>query len=135
VARTGAFGYELDLTQLAAAEKDEVKRQIAEFKADRRLLQFGVFHRLLSPFEGNEAAWMSVSEDRRDAVVTFVRVLARPNAPQVVLKLAGLDPKQVYEADGRPGQWTGDELMGWGLRLPDLPGDFVSLSLRLRGGR
>jgi len=132
VARTGAFGYELDLTKLPAAEKDEIRHQVAEFKADRKLLQFGTFHRLLSPFEGNQTAWMSVSEDRRDAVVTFVRVLAVPNGPQAVLKLTGLAPGLTYRIDGTEGAWTGEELMGWGLRLPDLWGDYLSANLRLR---
>jgi len=132
VARTGAFGYELDLTKLSAEEKDEIEGQIREFKADRRLFQFGDFYRLCSPFEGNETAWMSVSPDKRDAVVTFVRTLSQANAPQTVLKLDGLDPGCTYNIDGRDGQWGGDELMGWGLRLPDLWGDFLSLNLRLR---
>jgi alpha-galactosidase len=132
VARTGAFGYELDLTQLPAANLAEIADQVAEFKADRRLLQFGTFYRLLDPFVGNEAAWMSVSPDRRDAAVTFVRRLAEPNAPQTVLRLQGLDPGLRYTIDGISGEWGGDELMGWGWRLPDLTGDAASLSLRLR---
>ena len=132
VARTGAFGYELDLTKLTPEEKDEMQRQVAEFKADRRLLQFGTFYRLLNPFEGNETAWMSVASDRRDALVTSVRVLGLPNTPQLVLKLAGLDPALSYSTDGHPGKWSGEELMGWGLRLQDRWGDFVGVSLRLR---
>jgi len=132
VARTGAFGYELDLTQLPQHEMAEMKLQVEEFKADRRLLQFGSLYRLLSPFEGNFCAWMSVSDDRLNGLVTFVRVLAEPNASQIVLKLAGLEPSLQYTIEGWPGQWSGEELMGWGLRLPDLEGDFASLSLRLR---
>jgi alpha-galactosidase len=132
VARTGAFGYELDLTRLSTDERTAIRDQVVEFKADRRLLQFGTFYRLLSPFEGNQAAWMSVSADQRDAVVTFVRVLGEPNAAQTILRLAGLDPSVRYSIDGREGRWGGDELMGWGLRLPDLWGDFLSISLRLR---
>ena len=131
VARTGAFGYELDLIKLTQEEKEEMKAQVAEFKRDRALLQFGDFYRLLSPFEGNESAWMSVSADKSQAVVTFVRVLAQPNAPQTVLKLAGLEADRLYSIDGLPGSWTGVELMGWGLRLPHLSGDYASLSLRL----
>jgi len=133
VARTGAFGYELDLTRLSQEEKDEMKRQVADFKADRRLLQFGDFYRLLSPFEGNFCAWLSVSEDRSDAIVTMVRILAQPNSPQTVLKLAGLNPEFNYTIDDQQGLWAGEELMRWGLRLADMKGDFASLSLRLRG--
>jgi len=133
VARTGAFGYELDLTRLAAGDFEALAAQVTEFKADRRLLQFGTFYRLRSPFEGNETAWMSVSPDRAEAVVTWVRVLAQPNRPEGVLRLEGLDPALRYRIDGLEGAWTGQELMAWGLRLPDAPGDFASLNLRLRG--
>jgi len=139
VARTGAFGYELDLTRLGADDRKAIAAQVAEYRQDRRLLQFGSFYRLMSPFDQPAAAWMSVAEDRRRAVVTYVRVLAVPNGPQTVLKLAGLDPALAYRVNSGPGQpalpsagpFTGAELEGWGLRLPDLWGDFTSLSLTL----
>jgi alpha-galactosidase len=132
VARTGAFGYELDLTKLSTEDKAEIRRQTERYRSERPLAQFGDFYRLADPFAGNEAAWMSVAADRSQALVTFVRVLAQPNAPQRVLKLAGLDPSRRYAIDGQTGTWGGDELMTWGLRLPDLHGDFASVSLHLR---
>ena len=81
VAMSGNFGYELDLTVFTEAEKEEVKRQVAMVKEVRELVQFGDFYRLLSPFEGNETAWMFVSPDQREALVVHVAVLNEANAP------------------------------------------------------
>jgi len=132
VARTGAFGYELDLTALSDEERKDVRAQVTEFRAQRMLLQFGAFYRLLDPFAGNQAAWMSVSPGRDEAVVTYVRVLAIPHSPEPIVKLRGLDPARRYAIADRKGSWGGDELMTWGLRLPELRGDFQSLSWHLR---
>ena len=58
----GTFGYELDLNLLSEAEMEQVKEQVAFMKRYRRLIQVeGDFYRLLSPFEGNETAWIVVS--------------------------------------------------------------------------
>ena len=69
VAFFGAFGYEMDLTRLPPRGRELVARQVAFFKQYRRLLQFGAFWRLQSPFAHNEAAWMTVSPDRETALV------------------------------------------------------------------
>ena len=73
VAMSGNFGYELDLTKFTDEEKEMIKKQIESYKELRELIQFGDMYRLLNPFEGNEAAWMIVSEDKTEAVVSFVR--------------------------------------------------------------
>lgn len=75
VAMSGNFGYELDLTQMPDEEREEVKRQVAEYKEVRDLVQFGSLYRLRSPFEGNDTAWMTVSEDLSEAYAVYVRVL------------------------------------------------------------
>ena len=65
----GTFGYELDLNKLTEDEIQQVKEQIVFMKEYRKILQFGTFYRLKSPFEGNETAWMAVSQDKRTAIV------------------------------------------------------------------
>ncbi|GER67838.1 alpha-galactosidase [Weizmannia acidilactici] len=124
----GAFGYELDLTSLTVEEKTAIKKQIAFFKAKRALFRFGRFYRLLSPFPSNEAAWMAVSSDQKEAVVGYYRVLAQPNPPFSRIRLAGLDPGMLYAVDGYGEPVYGDELMQVGLLLDKIEtkGDFVS---------
>jgi alpha-galactosidase len=98
VAFFGVFGYELDPTKLSDDEKAEVAAQVAFYKERREIFQRGRFHRLVSPFEGDrdEAAWMSVADDARTAVVGYYNILNRPNHGLRRLRLRGLDPAATY---------------------------------------
>ncbi|MCG3086126.1 MULTISPECIES: alpha-galactosidase [unclassified Anoxybacillus] len=120
VAMFGAFGYELDATALTAQEKQQVKEQILFFKQHRKLWQYGTFYRLLSPFEGTDAAWMVVSDDKKEAIVVFYRLLAKPSPPFVRLHLKGLDVSFKYEVkmEKQTQVLYGDELMHIGLFIP-----------------
>lgn len=98
VAYFGTFGYELDLNLLSDAEIETVKKQIAFMKEHRELIQMdGDFYRLLSPFEGNETAWMVVSSDKTQAVAAFYQRLNKVNTSWLRLKLDGLDANTKYE--------------------------------------
>ncbi|NQX70475.1 alpha-galactosidase [Paenibacillus alba] len=138
VAMSGNFGYELDLTTLTEAEKEAVKRQVALYKELRPLIQFGEFYRLSSPFQGVDAAWMFVSEDRKEALVAYFQVLSEPNAPLKKLRLKGLEAGsnyQLFDADAVDETvecFGGDELMHIGLNLPIWKGDFRSRLYRLK---
>ncbi|MCI8808782.1 MAG: alpha-galactosidase [Oscillibacter sp.] len=118
VACFGAFGYELDLNRLTPEERKEVRRQIAFVKEYREVLQFGDFYRLLSPFDGNFTAWMSVSPDKKTALVGWYKVLNEVNAPFHRVKLQGLDPDLCYTVNGG-SQHFGDELMRIGMATSD----------------
>lgn len=136
VAMSGNFGYELDLTKFTDDEKETVKRQVAAYKQIRGLVQQGDLYRLKSPFEGNESAWMFVSEDQRAALVYAFQVMAVPNAPQRTLRLDGLDPELEYEVEpGTGGEisiFGGDRLMQLGLPLAYEHKDYQSRWFRLR---
>jgi len=104
VAFFGVFGYELDPTTLSADERRQVSQQIAFYVERRELFQRGRFIRLRSPFDGdgNETAWMVVSEDRSRAVVGHYRVLNRPVPGPNRLRLRGLDPSLRYRVSSWP---------------------------------
>lgn len=119
VAYFGTFGYELDLNTLTADEQEEVKGQIAFMKQYRQLFQFGTFYRLQSPFEHNTSAWMVVSEDRKEAIVGWYRVLNGVNLPYGRLRLQGLSEDLPYRVNGESGIHYGSELMNAGLITTD----------------
>lgn len=125
VAFFGTFGYELDLNTLTDEEQEAVKKQIRFMKKYRRLLQFGTFYRLESPFEGNVTAWMAVSPDKKEAVAGWYRTLSGANLAYTRLPLKGLDPETRYEIQVRKetekpyGSFYGDELMNIGLITTD----------------
>jgi alpha-galactosidase len=126
VAMSGNFGYELDLSKLTEEEKREVREQTVQYKELRVLIQFGDFYRLRSPFEGNDTAWMFVSEDRTEAFAAYFRVLAEPNGPLRRLKFKGMDSTKQYRLEPEGQVYGGDELMYLGLPLTLPEGDFRS---------
>ncbi|WP_374049835.1 alpha-galactosidase [Neobacillus sp. PS3-34] len=130
VAMSGNLGYELDLTKLSKEEKEEIKQQINFYKEIRHLVQFGQFYRLISPFEGNMAAWSFVSEDQQEVVVWLYKILAQPNEPLYCLPLKGLNPGFQYVQIETGKAFGGDELMYSGLAIPIQRGDFASACWR-----
>lgn len=130
------FGYELDLTKFTDEEKETVKKQVQSYKELRELIQFGDMYRLLSPFDGNEASWIIVSDDKKEAFVSFFRVLGSPNGPIQRLYLKGLDPNKSYSLNSStPGVnevLNGDELMYGGITIPNLEGDYQSVTWTLK---
>ena len=129
VAFFGAFGYELDPTKLSPEERAEIADQVAFYKRWRDVFQFGRFHRLTGPFDGdgNDTTWMTVAGDRKTAIVGHYQTLSRPNPGPRRLRLRDLDPAATYsvttwpaaaDGEGAPGQILGgDELMSAGLVL------------------
>ena len=131
-AMAGIFGYELDITKLSDEEKEELKEQISLYKEIRETVQFGTLYRLKSPFNSNEVAWMTISEDKNEVVASYVRQCALVNENFRNLKLTALDKDSEYEIIGEDIVLSGDELMYIGLNIPELYGDYVSKLWRLK---
>ena len=119
VAYFGTFGYELDLNKLSDEEIYQVKEQINFMKKYRDLIQFGTFYRLKSPFEGNETVWMTVSQDKKNALVFWYRERNLVNADYTRVRLQGLDPDLIYKNEYNGIENYGDELMNLGLLTTD----------------
>ena len=132
VAMSGNFGYELDITKLPESEKEIIKEQVKLYKEIRETIQFGKCYRLSSPFENNDIAWMFISKDCEEIIVSFVRTLAKPNSKFISLKLVGLDESLKYEILGENIIVGGDELMNIGLNVPELKGDYQAKMWRLK---
>jgi alpha-galactosidase len=149
VALSANFGLELDLRKLSAAERANVAGHVAVYKQHRRLVQFGRFLRLESPFEGNRGAWQFVSEDRREVLVVLVRVLAggaaaaraatiRAGLPggavgspgrrrtEAPLRLRGLAEDAAYRDEKSGRRYTAAMLEAGGLPVELPPGDYAS---------
>ena len=73
-----------------------------------------------------------VSEDKTEAFVIYVNILAQPNPPLERLRLKGLDPQLDYKVVETGQVFGGDELMFMGLDVPELHGDFKSVVWRLK---
>lgn len=132
VAMSGCFGFELDLNNLPEEELAEVERQIARVKTVRTTLLYGDFHRLLSPYEGNDTAWITVAKDKHEAVFMLTRSQALANEMPPVVRLRGLDPAASYRVEETGECYGGDELMNVGLCCKLGWGDAASVSYVLR---
>lgn len=119
VACFGAFGYELDVTKLTEQEKEIIKGQVAFVKKHRKLLQYGTFYRLSSPFDSNVTAWMVVDEEQKKALVGYYRILQRVNDAYHRIKLQGLNENLRYYVTELNQEAYGDELMNIGLIVSD----------------
>ncbi|HFI0335857.1 alpha-galactosidase [Streptococcus suis] len=121
----GAFGYELDLTKLSEKELDEISQQIETYHSIRETIQFGQLYRLKKTT--NTWAANYVSQDKNQAVFTFIKILAKPEAPLLHVRLKGLDPDALYECPQLGETFYGDELMNIGLEMPHVQQDYFSV--------
>lgn len=129
VASAGNLGYELDVVKLSEDERQVVAEQVAFYKEHRALVQFGSFYRLISPFAGNDCAWMFVSKDRSEALVFYYKVLNQASEPLGFLKMQGLDPEKNYRFSDTGAPVGGDELMYSGMFLPtNVAGDYQAFT-------
>ena len=118
----GAFGYELDLTLLCDEEKEMIKKQVNDYHRYYDLINRGDLYRLILPTDnvngkvGKCAAWMYVSEDKSEALATFV-VIRTSIHPVYYLKMRGLDSEAIYIEETSGKEYRGATLMNAGLNL------------------
>lgn len=97
VAMFGLLGYELDFSSLTSLERRQVKAQTTFYKLHRLLLQFGTFHRLISPIDKEQAAWMVSDPNGHEALLGLYQILQQPNYRPQKLKLKGLKSDSMYQ--------------------------------------
>ncbi len=116
VAMGGAFGYELDLTQLSQEDKNAIREQVKDYHRFYNVVQNGDYYRLINPYSNRHfCAWEYVSPDKSEVLVTFVVMRWTFRAVKFV-KLFGLDGDAVYE-DENGKTYSGQVLMSAGLNL------------------
>lgn len=118
VAMSGAFGYELDPKHLTEEEKDEIRRQITQYKQYELLIREGEFFRLADPLVKNHASWEFVSKDRGEALVASVIIQNHGNAPLTFVTPKYLTPGAVYRETGSGKLYAADALQSVGFPLP-----------------
>ncbi len=137
VAYFGDFGYELDITKMAADELATIKKQVAFYKQYRHLFQFGKFYRLDNPDTNNDNVygWQVVNEDRSEAILARFQILNGANPAYIRVYFAGLDPEATYTVNDGQERFSGAELMNAGYFVPRImdctkpekdPSDFSS---------
>ena len=122
VAMAGAFGYELDLTKLTDEERELIRRQVKDYHRFYSVINRGDLYRLIMPNDsyngkrGKCASWMYVSENKSEALFTFV-VIRTSVHPVYFVKLRGLDPTAEYIEESSGKVYHGNTLMNAGVNL------------------
>ncbi|MDL2287705.1 alpha-galactosidase [Eubacteriales bacterium OttesenSCG-928-G02] len=117
VALTGSFGYELDPTQLSDADKEAVTRTTNIYKQYGDVMVTGKYYRLRNNYQEDCAAWCTVSKDQKICIAGFVLTHVRMNDKNDRLVLKGLDSCGVYKDILTGNEYTGSQLMGFGVPI------------------
>ncbi len=107
IAASAVLGYECNLADLSAEDRDAVRAQIALYKEWRKTLQFGDLYRgrcfddvqaldLLDSDGGKDAEWTIVSPDGSRAVTVVLQALVRPNTHTLIVRPKGLLSDSAY---------------------------------------
>ena len=131
VAQAGTFGYELDPSRMTEAEKETVKAQIAAFHRYEDLIEQGDYYRL-DDGEGDYTAWMFVSPDGSEALLSAVATHVRANGTFPLVRLQGLDPEKTYTREDTGEKLTGAALMYGGISFPQFSGDYPAVQVYLK---
>ena len=133
VALAGTFGYELDITKISKEDQEMIPQQVAMYHKYNDLVREGDYYRIASYTENREYdCYMVVSKDKKEALVTFVQVLNRPNCHSRNICLKGLSPDFDYVIEGGDDRlYGGDMLMDAGLLVQNPWGDFKGSLIHL----
>ncbi len=97
VALAGTFGYELDITAIPQEDRDQIPGQVKMYHKYNSLIRTGDYYRISSYREnGYNDCWMVVSQEKSRALITYIKVMSRPNNRSVLIKPQGLDPDAEY---------------------------------------
>ena len=141
VALSGTFGYELDITKLPPEERAMIPGQIALYKKFSPLVREGDYYRIASASENHVYdCWMSMSRDKKQALVTFVQLYNHPNYKTRMIKIPGLNADTLYtitwpDEDKEkfpPMQLTGATIMNAGIPVRRDWGDYQGQLIYLK---
>ena len=117
VAMGGSFGYELDISTLSNEEKEEIARQVKEYRACAGIIRNGNYYRLIST--PDVYAWETAAADRSTVLVSCCVIHTRVQQTLIV-KLRGLDENAWYHDPESGNIYSGGMLMHAGLNLSAL---------------
>ena len=127
VAANGILGYEFNVLNTPDQIKDEIKRQVAEYRTYRHLIKEGDFYRIFSPYETALSAYYFQKGD--ELLVTAIltdgkAIIGKPKrCDKLTLRTA--DPKATYR-DALSGMTVQGELLKKGMPIgkfnPDATG-------------
>lgn len=134
VAMSGRMGMEMQPKWMTDKEKTFASSAIAEYKRIRPIVQFGDLYRLRSPYDGELASLMYVSEDENQAVLFAWSMQKMIGTEYTNVRLNGLQKKQLYkivEINIAPNE-KGESTSEYPYNMKELSGEYLmSVGLNL----
>ena len=139
VALAGTFGYELDVTKIPEEDRNMIPEQVAMYHKYNDLVREGDYYRIASYRENHfYDCYEVVSQDKTEALVTYIQVLNRPNYHSRRIQIPGLAPEKMYVIENaadwpeiKQTEYSGEALQYAGMNIPPLWGDFKGRLLHL----
>lgn len=139
VALAGTFGYELDVTKIPEADREMIPDQVAMYHKYNDLVRQGDYYRIAHYAENHfYDCYAVVAKDKREALVTYIQVLGRPNFHSRRICIPGLDPEKTYVIENAADwleigqtEYRGDTLHYAGINIPPISGDFKGRIMHL----
>ena len=102
IACFGILGYETNLADLSNEALEEIKNQIAQYKAYRHTFQFGTFYRIKQDLHN----WCVVSNDQKEAMGMIMQELVLPNRQHHQFIARGLKEDSHYHFFNQEKQYN-----------------------------
>ncbi len=132
VALAGTFGYELDVTKIAPEQREQIKGQVKLYHKYNNLIREGDYYRIASTADGKDYdCYMVVSKDKKQAVVSFVRILNHLSRFHQKIRLKGLDEGMRYHRADTNEVYYGSTYMNAGIEISGADGDFAGQLIHL----
>lgn len=140
VALAGTFGYELDVTRIPEEDRNMIPQQVAMYHKYNDLVRQGDYYRIAHYAENHfYDCYEVVAKDKREALVTYIQVLNRPNFHSRRIHIPGLNPEKTYVIENaqdwpeiKQTEYRGDTLHYAGINIPPLWGDFKGRLMHLK---
>ncbi len=117
VAIGGMLGYELNILRMTDPIKEEMARQVKEYKTFEHLVRLGDYYSIVSPFKDDFACYYYTDKARTEILFSLVEKRATKKRDTKPLKLKEAVPGKVYTDLLSGSKYTGEELRA-GLVLP-----------------
>jgi alpha-galactosidase len=126
VALAGTFGYELDVTKIPAEDREMIPEQVAMYHKYNDLIRTGDYYRIAS-YQNNKEydCYEVVSKDKKEALVTYIQVLARPNYRVRRICVKGLIEEAMYRIEETGEELSGGALMHAGINIANMWGEYL----------
>jgi len=126
VALAGTFGYELDVTKIPVEDRNMIPEQVAMYHKYNDLVRTGDYYRIASYQNNNEYDCYSVvSKDKKEALITYIQVMSRPNYRTRRIFIKGLLEDVIYRIEETNEELSGGALMYAGINIANMWGDYL----------